>query len=92
MEKDQVHIRATEFVARANSLFRRIDQANVDHLDVLIRQAFLNLAVIAFEAVFQSLELWPVCVQADAEQSNAKLLVVRRMALSIRAVAVASDG
>jgi hypothetical protein len=51
-------------------------------VDVPARQAFLHLPIIAFEAALQSIELWPVGVQTNAEQSDAKLLVVRRMALS----------
>jgi len=74
VQENQVHIRLPELVPRRERLLWRVHEAEVDDLDARQRQFLRDAREVAFEPLLQARELRPVGVQADAEESDAKLL------------------
>ena len=72
MKKNQIHVLLPEAMSGFKGLERRINQAKIHHLDSRSSEPVANDPAITFEALFESFELWPVGVQADAEESNTK--------------------
>jgi hypothetical protein len=62
MQENQIHIRLTEGMPGIERLLRRIDEAEVHHLDVRTREPALDHADVFFEAFLQSGKLRPIRV------------------------------
>src|ERR1039458_6849850 len=73
VEKNQIHVRLAKFVAGFERLHRIVNEAEIHDLDAGTLKLFLDDANIAGEARFESLELRPVSIEADAEQSDTEI-------------------
>ena len=67
VKKDQIHVLLPEAMSGFKGLERRINQAEIHHLDSGAFEPVADDPDITFEALFESFELRPVGVQADAE-------------------------
>ena len=71
MQKNQIHVRRAELVSGLQRLFGIVNEAEVDDFDAGPLEILLHHAQIAFEPRLEPLELRPVGVEADAEESDA---------------------
>ena len=70
MQKDHVDIGAAKFPAGRIGAVRRVNQAEVDHLDAGPRELLRHAGDVTFETFLESGELRPVGVESDAEESD----------------------
>ena len=72
MEENKIHFLAAEPVTGLERLRGRVDQAQIDDLDIGPGEHFRDPGEVAIKAFLEPFKLGPVGVQADAEKSDAE--------------------
>jgi hypothetical protein len=57
-------------MAGFHRLLGRVDQAEVDEVDARPRDFSVDAGELPLEASLQTVELWPVSIQADTEKAD----------------------
>ena len=70
MAEDEVDLRGREAVARVAGGLGRVHEPRGDDLAAQLRDALLDAALVALDALLEALELRPVGVQADPEHPD----------------------
>jgi len=73
MKKNEIDIGLAELMPRSQSLFRSVDQPQVDYLRAGFFELFGDLPLVSFQTIFQAGELRPIRVQTNAEEPNLQL-------------------
>jgi hypothetical protein len=73
VQKQQIDVRAPECMARVCRFLRAIDQAEIDNFHARPIEALRHSVGVFLEPSLQPLELRPVSLEPDGEESDAKI-------------------
>jgi hypothetical protein len=81
VKKNQIHVLLPEAMSSFERIGRRINQTEIHHLDPGAFEPVADDANITFEPLFQSFELRPIGVQANAKKPDTERSVIFHLVL-----------